>query len=642
MFLFIALIVGLIAYFSLSNRISRIEKHLRAGGLSPRINQEIRQEAGESAMSSPQVHTAPLSVDQLMHPQVPSDLNNALNSRQNIFEKKESGEDTGGKMLGKIGAIAILAGVSFFLKYAFDSGLIGETGRIILGFISGVIILGIGQWLRKKYERYSDILIGCALGVLYLTIYAAFIFYDLITSPVAFFLMIAVTALSVVMSVVDKTPVIARLGILGGFLTPIFMSFSGRTPVDLLAYILILDLGVVAAAYFYKWMSLKYVAFVGTVITYFGWVNDSFMPEDRGIVLIFVILYWLCFLVASILHHIVRKEKTNEVDMILIILNAAIFGGALIYSLLEPVAEDFLGYIAVLMALLYFIIGYISYLSNKEDKYLNIALPAISVVYLTLAIPLHFEGSWITVAWIAEALMLYLICYSVKGKNLYFYGGVVYLIGLVRFFSMDNWRNFSYETFSPILNERFYMLLFMIAVLYLMALISRKGFKETGVEIAREAMIVAIVAAQFLTIYAGTTEINNHYNKINFAIDKANQEQYQKCLNLYQDDPTRCFEERNSLYESTRENRNSNNTAVSIFWTVYAILLMVIGFAMRIKLLRIAGLILFFVTAVKIFIDVWSLGYLYRIISSIVFGVLALIGSFLYAKYKERINEAIK
>ena len=41
------------------------------------------------------------------------------------------------------------------------------------------------------------------------------------------------------------------------------------------------------------------------------------------------------------------------------------------------------------------------------------------------------------------------------------------------------------------------------------------------------------------------------------------------------------------------------------------------------------------------FLEVWQLGQLARIISSIAFGVIALAASFMYAKYKQRLKEIV-
>ena len=74
---------------------------------------------------------------------------------------------------------------------------------------------------------------------------------------------------------------------------------------------------------------------------------------------------------------------------------------------------------------------------------------------------------------------------------------------------------------------------------------------------------------------------------------------------------------------------------------MYAILLLAIGFAKRLRMIRIFGLIFFFITAGKVFLTIWQLGQLARIVSSLVFGVIALLASFMYAKYKDRLKEIV-
>ncbi len=86
---------------------------------------------------------------------------------------------------------------------------------------------------------------------------------------------------------------------------------------------------------------------------------------------------------------------------------------------------------------------------------------------------------------------------------------------------------------------------------------------------------------------------------------------------------------------------NTSNTLVSVLWALYAVALTGIGFARRITGIRRLGLILFVITGIKIVLDVWSLGQIYRIVSFIVFGIIALVASFVYAKYKDRLKNNI-
>ena len=150
------------------------------------------------------------------------------------------------------------------------------------------------------------------------------------------------------------------------------------------------------------------------------------------------------------------------------------------------------------------------------------------------------------------------------------------------------------------------------------------------------------IASQLLTLYAITSEINNIYAVKNNVLTKEVILRQEACRTTYGNNARSgdCAD----LYGSNDEYvsvENQKNTTVSIFWVLYAVLLTAIGFVKRKKLARIFGLILFFVTALKIFVDVWSLGELYRIISSIAFGIVALVGSFLYAKFKDTINERV-
>src|SRR5438874_970978 len=47
----------------------------------------------------------------------------------------------GGHWLNRVGIVAVLIGVSYFLKYAFDNEWVGPASRVMLGLIAGVAIV---------------------------------------------------------------------------------------------------------------------------------------------------------------------------------------------------------------------------------------------------------------------------------------------------------------------------------------------------------------------------------------------------------------------------------------------------------------------------------------------------------------------
>ncbi len=107
-----------------------------------------------------------------------------------VSEKEDSGSfefKLGSKFFTGVGVVAIICASGFFLRYAFENDLINEWGRVALGAIAGATLLAVGELTRKKYPNYGQALTGGGLGVLYVSFYAAFSFYQLVVQPAAFF-----------------------------------------------------------------------------------------------------------------------------------------------------------------------------------------------------------------------------------------------------------------------------------------------------------------------------------------------------------------------------------------------------------------------------------------------------------------------
>ena len=86
----------------------------------------------------------------------------------------------------------------------------------------------------------------------------------------------------------------------------------------------------------------------------------------------------------------------------------------------------------------------------------------------------------------------------------------------------------------------------------------------------------------------------------------------------------------------------AKDATFSVVWALYSIFYLVLGIWRRVKTYRYIGLLGFGVTVVKVFfLDMENLSSIYRIIAFICLGVLLIIGSFLYQKYKKVIQERV-
>src|SRR5438477_5555740 len=70
----------------------------------------------------------------------------------------------GSQWLNRIGIVAVLIGISYFLKYAFENNFIGPTGRIWLGLVLGIGLMVWSEWFRRRYAMFSFSLKAVGLG----------------------------------------------------------------------------------------------------------------------------------------------------------------------------------------------------------------------------------------------------------------------------------------------------------------------------------------------------------------------------------------------------------------------------------------------------------------------------------------------
>ncbi|HYL95535.1 MAG TPA: DUF2339 domain-containing protein, partial [Terriglobales bacterium] len=100
----------------------------------------------------------------------------------------------GSQWLNRIGIVALLIGLSYFLKYAFENNWIGPAAQILIGLIAGAAVVIWSEWFRiRGYQAFSYSLKAVGIGALYLSLWAAFQVYSLIPMSVAFTAMVVVT-----------------------------------------------------------------------------------------------------------------------------------------------------------------------------------------------------------------------------------------------------------------------------------------------------------------------------------------------------------------------------------------------------------------------------------------------------------------
>jgi hypothetical protein len=153
-------------------------------------------------------------------------------------------------------------------------------------------------------------------------------------------------------------------------------------------------------------------------------------------------------------------------------------------------------------------------------------------------------------------------------------------------------------------------------------------------------MVFFLIAANWFTIFGISREIVVYYD---YQIRKVNEVFYQKVENRSGYNSSSPDDKAyRSHSEATTKLKNRSSVTLSIFWLLYGIALMAAGIISHNKVLRVGGLFLLILAILKLFVyDLWYLGTLYRIISFISLGVVLLLISFAYQKYRDKIKEVM-
>ncbi|MBI4944898.1 MAG: DUF2339 domain-containing protein [Bacteroidetes bacterium] len=330
--------------------------------------------------------------------------------KKTFFERNPDLEKfIGENLINKIGIAILVLGIGFFVKYAIDKDWINEYGRTAIGILCGGILLGFAHFLRLRFKAFSSVLVGGGISVLYFTIGIAFHEYHLFNQTTAFAIMVIITAFAVMLSLAYDRIELAVLSIIGGFSTPFMVSTGEGNYIILFSYMMILNVGMLALAYFKKWNIVNILSYVFTVLIYGGWLinqlNSSENPPYNG-ALLFASLFYLVFFCMNMAHNIKESRTFGMLDFSLLISNTFLHYAAGM-AILHHVSEGyFQGMFTAGLAVFNFLFAFVLYKNQKIDKNLVYLLIGLVLSFVSLTGPIQLEGNHITLFWAAETVLL--------------------------------------------------------------------------------------------------------------------------------------------------------------------------------------------------------------------------------------------
>ena len=337
----------------------------------------------------------------------------------------------------RLGVVILVMGIGFFLKYSIDQGWLAPSARVALAILVGLgLIVGGSRLLGTLYNLLGHALIGGGIATLYFSVFAAASFYHLIGVLPAFALMGLVTVAAGVLAVRFDSMLIAVLGLIGGYGTPVMLSGGGPNFVGLFTYMLLLGCGILGISIKKNWHLLNYLGLACTYALFCASMRD-YQPAEFWNVMPFLVGFFVLYSTALFLFNIVQRTKSTLLELLGLLLNAGIFFAAS-YALVRQAYS--LPWVAVVtLGLTAFYAAHVYYFLARKiaDRELMISFLGLAVFFLAVTIPLVLSHEWITVCWAIQALVMLWLADKLKSAFLRQVAFLLYGLVLVRFGFID-------------------------------------------------------------------------------------------------------------------------------------------------------------------------------------------------------------
>jgi len=381
----------------------------------------------------------------------------------------------GENLINKIGILILVLGISYFVKFAIDKEWINEPARVGIGILCGSILTVIAHKLRAKYAAFSSVLVAGGISIYYFTIFIAFQEYHLFSQAVAFAIMTVITAFSTLLSVSYNRQELALLALIGGLASPFLISSGEGNYLVFFSYLIMLNIGILAVSYFKKWKIVNLVSFAATTLFFAIWLmdslNDAVFPQRNA--LLIALTFYVIFSISNIINNIKSKGIFNSIERTIIIANTFMYFG-LGYQILSYSGSTFLSLFTLSFAIYNILYASLLYRKLGVDKTNIYLLIGLALSFVTLAVPLQFEGNQITLFWAAEAVLLFWLSQKSKIQSYKFGALSVQILALISL--VLDWNGYAYSdtSLSIVFNKLFIAGIVVVASLISSRLLLKK------------------------------------------------------------------------------------------------------------------------------------------------------------------------
>jgi uncharacterized membrane protein len=513
----------------------------------------------------------------------------------------------GAQLLNRIGILAVLIGVAWFLKLAFDRNWIGPPVRVWIGLaVAAGVVVWSERFRRQGFPAFSYSLKALGTSIAYLSLWAAANVFHLAPAKFIFLAMTAVTIANAILARRQDSELLGLYALAGGLATPALLPIGHSNEIFLFSYLSLLNVGGLFLVASHRWQRLPWAALLGTALYYIAWSFREDDPSHLPVVFFFLALFFAGFAVAPFL--IFRRALTSMPDssfsIAFPIVNAVatwialmVLFGARGQHGARPWVTAALAGACLLMAI-----------ARRRPTVLSCTHLGLSIFFITVAVPLEFNGVVVTLCWLGESLVLVALAKTGANPALRVFATAVLTVAALSL--LLDWVAGTSQPLAVAANMHFATNLIGAMVFASVASLSLGGGPGRG--FASWTYLVAFSTIAFsLTILVAVSLEIHHYWFCGAGF----------------------FRDFCGGYGQLERRTIDAGWGYSAWWMLYAAALMAVGFFRRSAFLRWQALVVLAFSIVRVFLNgVSQQSQGYRVLSFLALGVLLLAISFVYQR----------
>ncbi|MDR2048063.1 MAG: DUF2339 domain-containing protein [Treponema sp.] len=326
----------------------------------------------------------------------------------------------GGNIWAAGGVLLLIAAFAMLMTYMARRGFFTLEMRIAAAALSGLIMLVAGWVLRKRRPLYFLILQGGGIGILYLTVFAAYKLTGYFPVEAALTLMSVLVPAAVIIALFQNSQALAFFGFLGGFAAPILLAGENGHIAFLFSYYTVLSLGILATAFFRSWKFTSVLGFAANFGAALGWALNAYTAADFAYTEAFVVFSIVVYTLLGIIL-LERTGRTNGANggkngfylELALILGTPLLGAVAQWKIFSVVEHGY-ALVSLVFAVFYIALAFVLLRLNARrgnawriPSFLIEAYGALALFLANLVIPLELSPIAVSAIWAAEGAVVY-------------------------------------------------------------------------------------------------------------------------------------------------------------------------------------------------------------------------------------------